>query len=522
MTVNGDHAVGQLVEQLTIGFDTLSSEYRILYDRHRELENKLAWAKQQYLDLLKRFTPDIALQDHKVFVQSLEEVERHGQGGPLDWLDALAQSDDGDRRTGAYIIRQAERARDQLKYQRPLQSPLKEADGVKIWNGRTDRASERISKLESLRQAASAAGLERDFTTPGTPGNLGCPFGTPSLRGRSTSGRGGMGTPSRSQSRILPHAMRSKRSSFNDPIRAEICGFEPPQSPEPSVSGSAAPVCPIRFMDDHTPEDIAKYFENHKHELPRSHEVCIKRFQSNAESIRQLDAKYGNLVNMIQGLGEKHQPMLKETPADEDEDAFVETESNSRVANWAKAVSTSAQAGGEASPDPDHPLSEEEERQPHFDRPMKEIRVGESPSRPWGITVPAAYNKPPSVATDGVVTASPVQESPPAPPVPPVAEAKKPGKCPFDHTKLRGGPPGNLKVEDTGPNREPEQKTLQPDVQTIQASQPPPIRGPNIIKPESQSPNSPQMVFTGPVFIGYSMEQAVALLQQTGLGGKTS
>lgn len=47
MTVNGDHAVGQLVEQLTIGFDTLSSEYRILYDRHRELENKLAWAKQQ-------------------------------------------------------------------------------------------------------------------------------------------------------------------------------------------------------------------------------------------------------------------------------------------------------------------------------------------------------------------------------------------------------------------------------------------------------------------------------------------
>ncbi|GME27744.1 hypothetical protein GTA08_BOTSDO11557 [Neofusicoccum parvum] len=66
MTVNGDHAVGQLVEQLTIGFDTLSSEYRILYDRHRELENKLAWAKQQYLDLLKRFTPDIALQDHKV------------------------------------------------------------------------------------------------------------------------------------------------------------------------------------------------------------------------------------------------------------------------------------------------------------------------------------------------------------------------------------------------------------------------------------------------------------------------
>ncbi|KKY28526.1 hypothetical protein UCDDS831_g00267 [Diplodia seriata] len=176
MTANGDPAVGQLVEQLAIGFDTLSSEYRILHDRHRELENKLVWAKQQYLDLLKRFTPDIALQDHKV------------------------------------------------------------------------------------------------------------------------------------------------------------------------------------------------------------HEVCIKRFQSNAESIRQLDAKYGSLVNMIQGLGEKHQPMLKESPTDED--AVIETESGGRVADWAKAVSTSAQAGGDASPDPEQPLPEEEERQPHFDRPMKEIRVGESPSRP--------------------------------------------------------------------------------------------------------------------------------------------
>ncbi|KAK0645144.1 hypothetical protein DIS24_g8230 [Lasiodiplodia hormozganensis] len=435
MTAHGDPAVGHLVEQLAIGFDALSSEYRILHDRHRELENKLVWAKQQYLDLLKRFTPDIALQDHKVFVQSLEEVERHGEGGPLDWLDALAQSNDGDRRTGAYIIRQAERARDQLKYYRPLQSPLKEAEGVKIWNGRTgDRASDRISKLEN-----------------------------------------------------------------------------------PSVSGSAQAVCPIRFMDDHSPEEIAKYFENHKHELPRSHEVCIKRFQSNAESIRQLDAKYGNLVNMIQGLGEKHQPMLKESPTDED--AVVETESGGRVADWAKAVSTSAQAGGEASPDPEQPLPEEEERQPHFDRPLKDIRVGESPSRPWGITVPAAYNKPPSIATDGVATASPVQDSPPAPPVPPVAENRKPGKCPFDHTKLRGGPPVAPKVEGK-PDPEPEQKTLRPDAPTIQPPQDETIPGPNIIKPGQSSSHPPQMVFTGPVFIGYSMEQALALLQQTNMVGK--
>lgn len=55
MSINGDHAVGQLVDQLTVGFDSLSSEYRILYDQHRELENKLAWAQQQVSPLSLSF-----------------------------------------------------------------------------------------------------------------------------------------------------------------------------------------------------------------------------------------------------------------------------------------------------------------------------------------------------------------------------------------------------------------------------------------------------------------------------------
>lgn len=512
MSINGDHAVGQLVDQLAVGFDSLSSEYRILYDQHRELENKLAWAQQQYLDLLRRFTPEVAHHDHNVFVQSLDEVERHGQGGPLDWLDALSQSHDGDRRTGAYLIRQGERAREQLKYSKPLKSPaLKDAEGVKIWNGtsREDRASERLSKLESLRQAASAAGLERDFTTPGTPGKLSCPFGTGSFRGRSMSGRASM-TPSRSQSRTLPHAMRSKRSSFNDPIRAELCALDT-RSPEPSVSGSAG-VCPIRFMDDHSPEEIAKYFENHKHELPRSHEVCIKRFQSNAESIRQLDAKYGNLVHMIQGLGEKHQPMLKEEPNDV---VIEETDSNGRVASWAKAISNGAEPGGDALPDPDVPLPEEDERKPQFDRPLKDVRVGESPSRPWGITVPAAYNKAPSVPSDTAATASPVKDKP----TDPLQSApKKPGKCPFDHTKMNGGMPFPPRPKpEVGP--EAEQNALKPDAAPPTQPQRSTIPGPNIIHPQpdrQNGQNGVQMIFTGPVFIGYPIEQAMELLKPTG------
>ncbi|KAK3060873.1 hypothetical protein LTR53_019968, partial [Teratosphaeriaceae sp. CCFEE 6253] len=78
----------------------------------------------------------------------------------------------------------------------------------------------------------------------------------------------------------------SRRTSFADPIKAEICGLS-----DHNEQGSAAVseriesrrhvevveeaelgVCPIRFMDQHSPEEVATYFEKHKHELPRSHE----------------------------------------------------------------------------------------------------------------------------------------------------------------------------------------------------------------------------------------------------------
>src|SRR5205823_4094050 len=95
------------------------------------------------------------------------------------------------------------------------------------------------------------------------------------------------------------------------------------------------------------------------------------------------DAKYGNLVSMIQGLGAMHQPLL---PLEEEVNENAEGKddcSDERVQNWAKAVSAvdggpDSLPGGEA----------DVERQSHFDRPLKEIRVGESPSRPWGISVP--------------------------------------------------------------------------------------------------------------------------------------
>lgn len=171
---------------------------------------------------------------------------------------------------------------------------------------------------------------------------------------------------------------RSKRPSFNDPIGTERKEF---RSKSPAPSAVSEPACPIRFLDQHSPEDVAKYFEEHKHELPRSHELCVRRFQANSESIRELDAKYGNLVAMIQGLGQKHQPMLPTGPAVEDMSVQEELKPNGEIRDWAEAVSDEEPAESEA----------HEVREGYFARPLKDVRVGESPSRPWGVPIPAKY-----------------------------------------------------------------------------------------------------------------------------------
>ncbi|KAL9061274.1 MAG: hypothetical protein Q9162_000148 [Coniocarpon cinnabarinum] len=175
-------------------------------------------------------------------------------------------------------------------------------------------------------------------------------------------------------------ATRSKRASFHDPL--ETASHQAPDVQSEVASNTSGPACPIRFLDQHSPEDIAKYFEEHKHELPRSHEVCVKRFQANAESIRELDAKYGNLVAMIQGLGHKHQPMLHVNPDSEPAAAPATVSGRqSQIEDWAKAVSD--QGAGD--------VNALESRIGRFDRPLKDVRVGESPSRPWGVPIPSKY-----------------------------------------------------------------------------------------------------------------------------------
>lgn len=272
--------------------------------------------------------------------------------------------------------------------------------------------------------------FEHDFTTQGRIGDLGCPFAG------AKDGSGECGP---------------------DPIAEEFHGEK--VSAMSKGSAQTGSRCPIRFLDKHSPEEIAQYFENHKHEIPRSHEICVKRYRQNEQGIRQLDAKYGNLVNMIQGLGNKHKPYLPEDEKVADES---ERQSTKAVEKWAEDVS---QQSGPA---------EETERAPHFERPLRDIRVGESPSRPWGISVPADKSPAPSAVPSthrGHQPTKPGSTNPVSLPAGPVVEEK------FDQPKL-------------------DQHSASP--------QPPPPT---------------QIVFNGPVFFGYTAEQAALFLQKMGAGG---
>lgn len=362
----------------------------------------------------------------------------------------------------------------------------------------------------------SESPLEQDFTIEGTPSKLGCPFASMTNRTLTPHAASvvsryrpdATATPRSSVSRLNGRASSAarSRSSLADPISTETCAamaaMESPRKVpdmEASVQGSNR-ACPIRFLDQHSPEEVAAYFESHKHELPRSHEICVKRYQSNEESIRQLDSKYGNLVSMIQGLGQKHQPMLPEKDeldVDDDAEDRASAESAEKIRKWAASVDTDQNVLD----DNDHHNegAETEERQPRFDRPMKDIRLGESPSRPWGIQIPIRVDRRKSdefsVAASAPAPASKIVE------IEAGVNVREPhGVCPFgfDAGAKQSKPNGADRLPVDAP-QDPRPIVIQPGVGTAKA-------------PEASS-RSPQMVFTGPVFIGYSVEQATALLQ---------
>lgn len=394
----------------------------------------------------------------------------------------MSRSADNERRDRAYNIQRAEDAREKISYRKRAS----ELGAVKIWSGKS---------------ADSCSPLEQDFTTPGTPGRLGCPF-APNMRPRSSGSNIGVSTPRSSISRVSL-GRRSKRASFHDPIRAESCVNN--VAKDPSVEGSV-PLCPIRFLDQHSPEEVAKYFENHKHELPRSHEFCVKRFQENDLALQNLDSKYANMVTMVKELGKVHGPMLPDAEDIEAEEGEEQVQNNSsaKVEDWANAVHTDEVHDDD---DDGSPPDLEEDRQSRFDRSLKDIRVGESPSRPWGIIVPEQFRPDDAASKRSDPTASPLEHTTgPGD----TRETPAPGddsapRCPF--SRLAGNTQAMPKDHPVrAEQREPDPPS------TTKAAQSSDGIPKQFDKPTENS--RPQMIFNGPVFIGYPVDQAMNFMRQ--------
>ena len=447
-------------------------------------------------------------------------------------------------------------------------------EGVKIWSG---PSADAVPTVKSTMPSISESPMEQDFTIEGMPSNLGCPFA--SMNGKKLSshaasvlsrynpvgsaGGAPSSTPLSSVSRVngresFNSRRESQRVNIPDPIKAEICGLsnhadEEAPTEAPVVAKSAVGthvqansdpnVCPIRFLDQHSPEEVATYFENHKHDLPRSHEICVKRYQSNENQIKELDARYGNLVSMIQGLGVKHQPMLPAEPPEdeedlEDDDGGLDPKDAEKVRNWANSVSPPRSevvqvADGNLADDEAADSDAGEERQSRFARPLRPIRVGESPSRPWGINVPVKYlekvegNVSEASSQPARIPSSNMQ----APPAEKPSQHNKDetkvetkGRCPFGFDQAQK-PSGEADAAQKQAGGEDETKGA-PENVGENAGQ-----GVTFITPEKAgtadqkatplqavAPEPNRMVFNGPVFIGYSAEDAAKILRDSGLG----
>lgn len=385
-------------------------------------------------------------------------------------------------------------------------------NGVVIHDGPSaDRSSIPGS---SAMPSISESPLEQDFTVEGTPSKLGCPFASMENKRLSAHAASVVSryrpeppTPRSSVSRINGRASSVAKTSMTDPIRAETCAMEAAVN-QPDVESSAhgsTGVCPIRFMDQHSPEEVAAYFESHKHELPRSHEVCVKRYQSNEQSIAQLDAKYGNLVSMIQGLGQKHVSYLPDKIVDHEE-AEDDHLSAEKIRKWADSVDSNVAEAG-----PAHEVEidneDDDDRQSRFERPLKDVRLGESPSRPWGIQIPlgvdrresyvssvAAPAHTPATARVGVKSRADVQ-------------TERPRGCPFGFDKPAQAP-ALIQVSEPIPESKPE-----PPPEPKGIFKPVFLNSPPTATKAEDTNTTPQMVFQGPVFIGYSVEDAMRVLQ---------
>ncbi|KAJ5935712.1 hypothetical protein N7466_005259 [Penicillium verhagenii] len=383
------------------------------------------------------------------------------------------------------------------------------------------RTQDGLSQMSSTNSCMFVRGpdpvyLEEDFTTNGAQGSLHCPFSKPKTPSGSEALNGTNDGP-KIQVDTCGHENL-------DPIKAEQDERRSSTTPSVRTSGSRCPVsrCPIRYLDKHSPEEIAEYVERHKHEIPRSHAICVKRYQRDPQNMRQLDAKYGGLINMISGLSAKHQAFLPGRQGNGDGDGQTTSVSTERVEKWAENVDP---ANPGPPPDEDENRNEDEgstSRDGRFERPLREVRLGESPSRPWGIHVPITQQTNASVPFSGLVPGPMSPESHVGPHETPPTDipAKPAGRCPFGHGAPKpeaaepvsaAPPPAAIAPEPERPTsplanwaKHAQAATADADAQKIE----------DTTAKADAIPTPSHITFNGPVFFGYSAEQTASLMQQ--------
>ncbi|OAA69475.1 hypothetical protein ISF_02745 [Cordyceps fumosorosea ARSEF 2679] len=472
----------ELSQTLAESFNALADEVQTLADRKTVLEHKLRFAHEQFQYLADKYAPaapEIADTLSKLQLPPHTSVDNHS---PVP----LPQRTQPSQHHLALVIRDGRRAASRLA------ASLGDASKTTVSSKGT------FSHDSNDDVSSMSTALEQDFTVQGKRSALQCPFQKPV---ENTNG---------SQS---AHNIGTSHYDPSDPICAALAdGTE--SSHAATGNGTSAPSkCPIRFLDKHSPEEVARYVEMHKHELPRSHEVCLRRYGRNEQEVRKLDSKYGNIASMIEDLGQLHQPMLPEDGGPHPGASDTDEASNRRVESWANGVNASTH-----SDNPDALPDDDQDRQSHFDRPLKEVRVGESPSRPWGISVPV-YEADDRDLNLLSPPAAPLKM--PTPHHPPAIPSGGPKKCPFDHKLAFGGgrdgetpkpppkdgpalqgPPPFTPFRDNTARMSPVHSTQQ---------QQPVFVAPDAVRGKS---DQPQMIFTGPVFIGYPMDQALQFMNQ--------
>ncbi|ERS99864.1 hypothetical protein HMPREF1624_03230 [Sporothrix schenckii ATCC 58251] len=635
-------------QTLVESFCALADEVQNLIDRKTILEHKLRFAAEQYQQVADKYAPT-APEVSETLANLQIPPDDHKPPIPSSYvpLPKRGQQAGCSQHQIALLIRDGRRAAQQLTEHSRTTDGSIGGGGHGHSGGGGGGSSKEASSGTAI--TTMSIMMEQDFTVEGKKGVLDCPFSAIKRRqqllrqqqqleqenqqlhitgGGSSAEAGGLDVdldhndadtadiaaaagPPGTQSAHGGGAASGEAASppVEDPICAALA--DESASQHGGTSNGGAPRCPIRFLDQHSPEEVAHYVETHKHQLPRSHAICLKRYNKNEEQIRKMDAKYGNLVNMISGLGQFHQPMLASAEpglagaeggtlsggavlgVDEREEgevvdrAKLHKDSHERVKTWANGVSASSEdaedddfdnsgdrhghddgqsanargwrrstaySGGRESSGSGGDNTEPE-RESHFDRPLKEVRLGESPSRPWGIAVPvssmpldAAAQPPLSPPAAPVRMPSPVRapltnRAPPVSPSKPQPERK----CPFDQSKFGLGispPPGHVPVEpdereadgavetpaETTPRvsdkpdktvqtdrpfspMKPPQATPQTFTQPAFVNLPPQTAAQGNTDGKNMAGPVPQMLFTGPVFIGYPMEQAAQFLQ---------